>query len=135
MPDEFDDLVRAVAENDVVARDVQLCGERVAEIKKASAVRVEFASASVAPVASTARGEGPSGFSFEASLMDLVRTQARFARGLLDRLARFVESEIAQVRVGVIPDGGHAALNHRGHGVHRESIYFKKSLCTLCLCG
>ena len=68
MANKFDDLVRAVTENDTFGRKIQFLRERRTQIKTA-AIGIKIRPPSRAScIATSACGDGPSGFSFEASL-------------------------------------------------------------------
>ena len=70
-------------------------------------------------IAASARRDGPSGFSFEASLTISVDRQAEVASRFLNWLARFVEREIPQVRLGLIPNGVHAMDSNEVYAVEQ----------------
>ena len=63
---------------------------------------------SAARIASIAFGDGPIGFSFEASLMIVLWIDAEFACRFLDRFPRLVNSEVAQLGIRQFPDRSHA---------------------------
>ena len=106
MPDEFDDFVRSVAEDQLVRRNAELLRKRLAHII-AAAVRIKMRTLQ--------RGlHGRPRFRRRAERV-LVRSElddagclrADLARGFFDRLTRLVDGEVAQLRVGEIPDGRH----------------------------
>ena len=69
--EKFEDFVRAAAEDDVLARQAELCVRalRANNNRRHRGKDARWPSAS--RIAAIAFGEGPSGFSFEASLMML----------------------------------------------------------------
>ena len=50
-------------------------------------------------MAASASGDGPNGFSFDATLMMLVGGQAEFARDFFNRPARLIHRQIFQIRI------------------------------------
>ena len=128
--EKLEDFIRAAAEDDVFAREAEFGGERFAQII-AAAVGIKMGGSRAARMAATAFGEGPSGFSFEASLMMLAAIGAEFARRFFDRLPRFVNREVAQLRVGVVPDRGHGAELSRNVASALTSLSAANYFCEL----
>ena len=67
--DKLDDFVRAVAQNQIRRFDAEFCRQFLFQIKRvAVGIKIQVRRCAFC-IAASAAGDGPSGFSFEASLM------------------------------------------------------------------
>ena len=92
---------------EVFGRKIQFLGERCAQIK-AAAVGVKIRAGEGLLHRGQRARRGAKRVFVRGQFDDLVDSQTRVASRFLNRLARFVEREIAQVRMGLIPNGVHA---------------------------
>ena len=107
MSQELDDLVGAVAKNDVFALETEFLRDGRAQVITA-AVGVELSAfQGDAHGGDVPWARGREGFSLEASLMILSGGDAEFAREVLDGLAGLVADEFAQLA------GWHTARRRR----------------------
>src|SRR5207245_3310629 len=105
---EFDDFIRTVSKNNMLGRYSQTACDRVPEIIAAT-VRVELGRLNCRPHRGHCFGGGSEGIFVGGELDDLARIDTDLAGGLLDRFTGFVNSKVAQLPVGPVPDRSHAA--------------------------
>src|SRR6266403_2119778 len=104
VPEKLDDFVRARAENEVFPAEPQFFRERFAQIK-AAAIRIKMRGIERGSHGGERFRRGTEGVFVRGELDDFVRMRAQFPRGLLDRLSRFVNREVAQLQISEVPDG------------------------------
>ena len=107
MADELDDFVRAVAEDDVIGRDAELFRKRARHVVAAS-VRIEVGAFHRRMHRFDRARRRPEGVFVRGQLDDVARAGAEFARRFLDRFARLINGEVAQLRICAVPDRSHA---------------------------
>ena len=104
MAHELDDLVRAVPQHHIVHLHAELLRDSPAQFP-AAAVGIDFGVFQCL----AHRLHGLPAWSqwvlVAGQLHDVSGIQAKFAGYLFDRLAGFIGNEVAQLRVGVVPDG------------------------------
>ena len=127
--EKLDDLVGAVAEEDVFAPAAEFCRDGLAQVISA-AVGIELGAVECAPHRRERLGRGAEGVFVGGQLDDLPGRDAEFAGEVLDGLAGLVTDEFAQLRVGVGPEGG----GHRG-AIYRERPRVTSDKCRDRVCA
>ena len=102
MPQEFDDLVGAIAQDDIGHAKPQLLGHRLAQVI-ASAIRVKVCSINRVDHRLAGGGRRTKRVLVRGQFDDLAGRKTQLPRQVLDRLPRFVSDQITELRVGIFP--------------------------------
>ena len=104
--DEFDDLVRAAAEDHVSALEAELLGNGFPEVVTA-AIRIKVGALQRLAHGRQRLGRRPERILVGSELDDLCGLQPQFTGHVFDRLAGLVRDEIAQPGMGEFPNIRH----------------------------
>ena len=104
VPEKLDDFIRPAAENEVIAADSELRGERFAQIM-AAAIGIEMRGFQRGAHCGQSFRRRSERIFVRGEFDDAACVRAQLARSFLNGLARFVDAQAAQLRIGDIPDG------------------------------
>jgi hypothetical protein len=96
--DEFDDFIRAIAENDIRAFESEFFGDRVAE-RPGTAIGVKMGALQSFPHCLNGQRRGAEGVFVRGEFDDLRGFEAHFAGEFFHRFAGFVGQEIQDMRM------------------------------------
>jgi hypothetical protein len=99
VPDEFDHLVRAVPEDDILLPESELRRNGLAQVEP-PAIRIKVDALNGLMHRRERLGRRPKRVFVRGQLDDLRRREPQLAGHVLDRFARLVGDEIAKLRVG-----------------------------------
>ena len=116
--EQLDDLVGAVAEDDVLAREAELLRDGVPEME-AAAVGIEMGALQLLAHRGHGEGRRAEGILVGGELDHEPGVEPELARDIIDRLARLVRDEIEQLAVGYVMDGNHTLICRRRGGLSR----------------